>query len=173
MAVHVPVVRKYRIGDHVGLESIMAVGEVVRRRGVVTGLGHDDGSGRYLVTYDGVPERVHEELLISFCLCPAHAKFWRKMQRRAKREGFPTALSQLLPEVQRDCESTFSPKNSGLGTSAIWYQSSDLLNCCGKERLPLNVNVTYGTPPPFFPLTPMGGWNPAAAPRYARSMNLG
>ena len=43
-----------------------SVGEVITRRGVLTGLGWDDGSGRYYVQFDGVPKSVHVQLMRNF-----------------------------------------------------------------------------------------------------------
>lgn len=173
MAVHLPVVRKYRIGDHVALEAIMAVGEVIDRRGVMpTGLGADSGEGRYLVRFRGVPEAVHRDILRSYCRCPAHAKVLHQMGGKKTRAMQPGELrSWLLKELadaEGACESSFSPGVGGMGTSSVWYDSNALLNCSGKERLPLNVNVRYGTPAPYFEQTPMGTWDPSKAPRYAR-----
>lgn len=165
MAIYVPVVRKYRVGDHVGLEEILAVGIVIARRGVVTGLGSDDGSGRYYVEFDGVPENVHVEMLRLFCQCNAHVKFLRRVGRRMKKGNGPDVVS-LVAEAERDCESEYLPVVDEIGKSRIWYRSSSLLNCSGKERLPLNANVRYGTPPPFFEVASMGRWDPSRAPRY-------
>lgn len=172
MAIHVPVVRKYRVGDHVGLAAILAVGPVVARRGVVTGLGPDNGSGRYLVEFRGVSRATHDQLATKFCHCTTHAKLWRRV-RRAKDLGGREGASAMLRDALANCESEHRVAAAQLEVSRIWYASSDLLNCCGKERLPLNVNVTYGTPPPYFDVTPMGTWNPTTQPRYAHGTNLG
>lgn len=172
MAVQVPVVRKYHVGDHVGLETIRAVGVVVDRRGVVTGLGPDDGSGRYLAEFRGVPEQVHRELVKYHCRCKAHQNFWRQAAKRLKRQAQQHEIQALLSDAERACESVFAHGHHGLGVSSIWYESRELLNCSGKERLPWNVNVSYGTPPPYFDQMPMGRWDPSKAPRYAHGTHL-
>lgn len=171
MAVYVPVVRKYHIGDHVALEAIRAVGAVVGRRGVITGVGPDNGSGRYLVEFRGVTKDIHRELIKHYCRCKAHDAMWRKAGRLLKRKADQSQLQELFMEAERACESR-SPGGLGLGTSAIWYESRDLLNCSGHERLPLNVTVSYGTPPPFFEQMPMGTWEPSTAARYAHGTHL-
>src|SRR4051794_31326787 len=105
MAIRVPVVRKYHVGDHVGLEEIRAVGKVIARRGVIPGIGSDDGSGLYCVEFDGVPQNLHVEMVRIFCLCNAHAKSTRQMMRRRRKARSVDAMQQLLAEADRNCES--------------------------------------------------------------------
>ena len=173
MAVYIPVVRKYKVGDHVGLEIIRAVGMVMDRRGVYAGFVSDEGQGTYLVKFLGVPKSVHEELGRVFCRCQAHSKLLQRMASRKMRKATLDAVRALATEAERNCEGSWVESEGGLGESTIWYESTVLLNCSGKERLPLNVNITYGTPPPYFPQTPAGTWDPSEAPRYAHGTHLG
>ena len=137
------------------------------RRGVVAGFVSDEGQGTYLVKFLGVPESVHEELARVLCRCQAHSKLLQRVGSRKMRKASSETIRQLINDAERDCEASWAQGEGGLGESTIWYESTDLLNCSGKERLPLNVNTTYGTPPPYFPQTPAGTWDPREAPRYA------
>ena len=168
-----PVFRKYHIGDHVGLAEILAVGTVIARRGVVPGVGGDNGSGRYHVEFDGVPQDVHIAMLKQFCHCNAHAKWVRQMGRRRRKAPDRDVIQKLYAEAERNCDSEHVGGGQGHGKSRIWYLSSSLLNCSGKERLPLNVNVRYGTPPPYFDVAPMGAWDLTRAPRYQHGTTNG
>ena len=69
------------------------------------------------------------------------------------------SVVQLLAKARRDCESAHVQGASEAGKSRIWYRSPSLLNCSGKERLPLSADVRQGTPPPYFDVTPMGTWD--------------
>ena len=51
------------------------------------------------------------------------------------------SVVQLLAKAQRDCESAHVQGASEAGNSRIWYRSPSLLNCSGKERLPLSADV--------------------------------
>jgi hypothetical protein len=81
-----------------------SVGAVIARRGVLTGLGSNDGSGRYHVQFDGVPKSVHVQLMRNFCQCNAHIKMLRHLGRRMK-GALDQSVVQLLAKAQRDCES--------------------------------------------------------------------
>jgi hypothetical protein len=157
MSIAIPVFPKYRVGDHVGLPEIMAVGQVLDRRGVP--VGSDQGAGRYLVEFDGVSGDVHLDLVVTFtCSCKAHEALLAKMRRRKfdRERDMPGAVAEL----GRNCESKYVPKQE---KSRIWLKSSQLVNCTGKRRLPLGA--TGWSALTYFDLTPMGTWDPKSAPR--------
>lgn len=155
MSIAIPVSQKFKVGDHVGLPEIMAVGNVIERRGLLPGADYD-GKGRYLVEFDGVPEAVHLELLVSFrCRCRAHEAMLAKMSRRKfnRERDMPGAIAEL----GRSCASQYLPEK---GKSRIWLTGRDVVNCTGKRRLPLGVNVYEKLT--YVDLAPMGTWDPKA-----------
>lgn len=168
MAVYRRVVRRYKVGDHVGLELIRAVGEVLERRGVGGGFLNDEGQGTYLVRFLGVSEPVHFELAKALCRCRSHSALYAPMGRRSARKASGSELMKRIQLAMDECESSWTSRQDGSDSSRIWYESESLLNCSGKERLPMNVNTRWPTPPPHFPLIPLGHWDPTTAPRYAR-----
>ena len=112
-----------------------SVGAVIARRGVVTGLGSDDGSGRYHVQFDGVPKSVHVQLMRNFCQCNAHIKMLRHLGRRMK-GALDQSVVQLLAKAERDCESAHLQGASEaeivqLGYARGGFYSYDLLDNAG------------------------------------------